>query len=84
MNDVEPNWDVYRYVLLLFEAWEKDGYRKGENYERLTGLAEKLELPPGSPAHKILATTKAPTSEQAKLVATVLGKRAIDLHIELG
>lgn len=77
-SQLEPNRDVYNYVLLAFEAWQNDGHRKNEYYQRLCELADKLELPADSPAHKILATAKAPTTDQAKLVATVLGKRAID------
>ncbi|QDU06846.1 hypothetical protein [Gimesia aquarii] len=68
----------------MFKAWERDGYRKDEYYQWLCELVEKLEVPPDSPIHKILSTTKAPTDKQAKLVATVLGKRAVDLHFELG
>lgn len=56
----EPNWDVYHNVLLAFERWQSNGYRKNEYYERLCGLVEKLELPTNSPDHKILITTNAP------------------------
>lgn len=34
--------------------------------------------------NKILITTKAPTTEQAKMVATILAKRVIAAHYELG
>ncbi|QDT96291.1 hypothetical protein [Gimesia aquarii] len=60
--------------MLSFEGSQRDGHRKNEYYQRLCELAVKLELPYDSPVHKILATVKAPTIEQAKLVATVLGR----------
>ena len=80
----EPNWDIYNYVLLAFEGLQKDDHRKKEYYKALSDLAEQLELPAGSPVQKGSSHRQGLTTAQAKLVATVLGKRAIDLYFELG
>lgn len=84
MSQVNPNWDVHDYVVLLFRAWADERDKESESYERLCDLAVKLKLPVNSEEHRIITSTKTPTDDDINRVALALGKRAAESHFKLG
>lgn len=84
-KEPEPNWEVYKYVIGLFELWQTHGRgrRSSEYYRRLCELAgEHLPTPDYLGIYSILNKHE-PSQEQVEYVALTFAKRAVELHWEL-